>query len=65
LAKRGEGRFYHKKAFVLKIPLNPPLPKGDSKDYSHLFLRFLPTRFCDEPEKREYPDGRPGGVFST
>jgi hypothetical protein len=31
LAKRGEGRFYHKKAFVFKIPLHPPLPVYDRK----------------------------------
>jgi hypothetical protein len=30
LKKRGEGRFYKsKEAFVLKIPLHPPFPKGD------------------------------------
>jgi hypothetical protein len=48
---------YHKKVFVLKIPLPPPLPapgrkktpKGDNKDYGHIFMRFLPTDFHDEP----------------
>jgi hypothetical protein len=40
---------YHKKAFVLKIPFHPPFPKGDYKDNSHIFMRFLPTHFHDEP----------------
>src|SRR4030042_5319749 len=39
----------HKKAFVLKIPLHPPFPKGDNKDYSHICIKFLPTHFHDEP----------------
>jgi hypothetical protein len=43
---------YHKKAFVLKIPLHPPLPKGDHKDYSHLGIEFFPTHFHDEPNKK-------------
>jgi hypothetical protein len=42
---------YHKKAFVLKIPLRPPLPKGDNKDDSHIFMRFLPNHFHDDPKK--------------
>jgi hypothetical protein len=46
---------YHKKAFVLKIPLHPPLPKGDHKDYSHIFKWFLPTHFHDEPKKGVKP----------
>jgi hypothetical protein len=25
------------------------LPKGDDKDYGHIFMRFLPTHFHDEP----------------
>jgi len=40
---------YFKKAFVLKIPLHPPLPKGDNKDQNHIFMRFSPTHFHDEP----------------
>jgi hypothetical protein len=50
---------YHKKAFVLKIPPHLPLPKGgvggfplpkgDNRDYGHIFMRFLPTHFHDEP----------------
>ena len=52
---------YHKKALVLKIPPNLPLPKGgvgrfpfprgDNKDDSHICIKFLPTHFHDEPEK--------------
>jgi len=40
---------YHKKAFVLKIPLHPPFPKGDNKDNSHIFIRFSPTHLHNEP----------------
>ena len=39
---------YHKKASVLKIPLIPPLPKGDNKDDSHIFMRFLPTHLRED-----------------
>ena len=41
---------HHKKTSVLEIPLHPPLPKGDNKDYTHIFMRILPTHFNDEPE---------------
>jgi hypothetical protein len=41
---------YHKKASVLKIPLTPPLPKGDNKDDSHIFMRFLPTHLSEDPK---------------
>jgi len=52
LKKRGEGRFYSKKAFVLKIPLNPPclsmtgkrLPKGENKNEPTLVWVFFALR---------------------
>ena len=40
---------YHKKAFVLKIPLRPPFPKGNNKDNGQILMRLLPTHFHDEP----------------
>jgi len=49
-------QFRHKKAFVLKIPLHPPFPKGDNKNHSHIFIRFSPTHFHDE-RKLECPTG--------
>jgi len=66
---------YHKKAFVLKIPPNLPLPKGgvgrlpfpkgDNKDYSHICIKFLPTHFHDEPLfyylRNIFGDGRGSG----
>ena len=46
---------YHKKAFVLKIPLHPlakgspsAFPKGDNKDDDHIYMKILPTHFHDE-----------------
>jgi len=27
------------------------LPKGDNKDDSHIFMRFLPNHFHDDPKK--------------
>ena len=44
---------YHKKTFVLKIPLHPPLPKGDNKDYRIIFMRFLPTHLREDPEMKQ------------
>jgi hypothetical protein len=37
------------------------LPKGDHKDYSHIFMRFLPIHFHDEPIKKAFMNGM--GLF--
>ena len=50
--------FYHKKAFVLKIPLRPPLPKGENKDDGHIFMRFLPSHLCDKPTILPLEEGK-------
>jgi hypothetical protein len=40
---------YRKKAFILKIPLYPPFPKGDNMKVHLNPKRILPTHFHDEP----------------
>ena len=44
---------YHNKACVLKIPLDPPLPKGDQGLYPYVH-EVLPTHLNDEPDFISY-----------
>jgi len=45
---------YRKKAFILKIPLHPPFPKGDNKDVAISSGSFYPLTSTMSQKLRDF-----------